>query len=472
MNLGLMGLGHVGTGLVQLLQAQEEAIRARLGEPLVLRRVLVRDPGKPRAVRLDRDLLTTDPEAILADPSIDLVVELIGGLEPARSYILRALEAGKSVITANKEVLADHGRETLTLAQERGADLLFEGSVGGAIPILRSLLDSLTGSRLTRILGIINGTTNYILTQMAEEDRDFAQALSDAQRLGYAEADPTADVEGHDAARKLAILASLGFSADVRSGDVLTRGISAVAPADLEYGRRHGLVCKLIAQAEDLGGFVAAQVAPAFIDARHPLARVKGAFNAVYVYGEGLGESMFYGLGAGGVPTASAVLGDVLTAVRHRRRGVAFSQPLPSRALRVRSAREAASRFYLRLETLPHPTASADLRKLLLQHGVTLSSFLDHAGRHKGETRLTLVTNPCPLGRLEGALEEARALPWIREQGALVQLLDLEAGEPDALPGWVHLEERRTTGRMEVGPLARREASKAAISAPPAEGGR
>ncbi len=451
MRLGLLGLGHVGCGVVQLLGAQSEAIALRLGEPLEVGRVLVRNPAKPRPVKVNPDLLTTDPSAVLTDPAIDVVVEVMGGVEPTGSYIRQALQHGKSVVTANKEIMADQGRDLLALAQEQGADLLFEGSVGGAIPILRALLDSLTGSRVTRILGIVNGTTNFILTQMGEEGQDFAQALAEAQRLGYAETDPTADVEGHDAARKLAILSSLAFSTDVRSGDVLARGITAITSDDLAYARRHGLACKLIAQAEDQGGFVAAQVAPAFVDARHPLARVKGAFNAIYVYGDGLGESMFYGLGAGGVPTGSAVLGDVLQAARNRQSRVAFSRPLPSRGLAVRSAREAVSRFYVRLETETHASAAADLRRLLLQHGVTLSSFLDQPGQNRGQARFTLVTNPCTLGALEAALQAALSLPWVRAVGALVQMLDLQAGDLAVeLPPTVQVEERRMLGRLEV----------------------
>ena len=451
MRLGLLGLGHVGCGVVQLLETQSEAIALRLGEPLEVGRVLVRDPAKPRPVKVNPDLLTTDPSAVLADPAIDVVVEVMGGVEPTGAYIRQALQHGKSVVTANKEIMADQGRDLLALAQEQGVDLLFEGSVGGAIPILRALLDSLTGSRVTRILGIVNGTTNFILTQMAEEGQDFAEALAEAQRLGYAETDPTADVEGHDAARKLAILSSLAFSTDVRSGDVLARGITAITSDDLAYARRHGLACKLIAQAEDQGGFVAAQVAPAFVDARHPLARVKGAFNAIYVYGDGLGESMFYGLGAGGVPTGSAVLGDVLQAARNRRSRVAFSRPLPSRGLAVRSAREAVSRFYVRLETETHANAAADLRRLLLQHGVTLSSFLDQPGQNRGQARFTLVTNPCTLGALEDALQAALSLPWVRAVGALVQMLDLQAGDLAVeLPPTVQVEERRMLGRLDV----------------------
>lgn len=452
MRVGLLGLGHVGCGVVQLMTAQREAVAARLGEPLELGRVLVRNPAKPRPVQVNADLLTTDPSAVLNDPSIDVVVEVIGGLEPAGSYIRQALGRGKSVVTANKEIMADQGPDLLALAQSQGVDLLFEGSVGGAIPILRALLDSLSGSRVTRILGIVNGTTNYILTQMEEEGQDFAEALADAQRLGYAEADPTADVEGHDAARKLAILSSLAFSTHLRSSDVLARGITAIAADDLAYAQRHGLACKLIAQAEDQGGFVAAQVAPAFVDARHPLARVRGAFNAIYVYGDGLGESMFYGLGAGGVPTGSAVLGDILQAARNRKSGVAFSRPLPSRGLAVRSAREAVSRFYVRLEAETHATASADLRRLLLQHGVTLSSFLDQSAQVRGRARFTLVTNPCTLGALEEALRTVQSLPWVLAVGALVQMPDLQAGDPAAeLPPTVRVEERRMLGRLEVG---------------------
>ena len=353
MHIGLFGLGVVGSAVYEILQHNAAIIRSQTRVDVVVRRVCVRDPDKARTVALPAGLLTTDPRAILDDPEIEVVVEVMGGLSPAREYMLQALQRGKSVITANKEVIADHGPELFEMAENAGADLLFEASVGGGIPILRPLAETLAAGRIRRVLGIINGTTNYILSQMSQTGAAFATALAEAKARGYAEADPTADVEGHDAARKLAILAAIAFHAKVNTAFVRTEGITRIGPADIAYGRERGWVVKLIALAQARAGEIEARVQPCFLPAAHPLAGVSDAFNAIYIYGDEVGETMFYGRGAGGLPTASAVIGDIVAAVRNRRVGVSFSENRFHRPLRPISPEAVSARYCLRLALDP-----------------------------------------------------------------------------------------------------------------------
>ena len=355
MNIGLFGLGVVGSAVYEILQHNAAIIRSQTRTDVVVRRICVRDPDKPRAVAVPAGLLTTDPRAILDDPEIEVVVEVMGGLSPAREYLLQALQRGKSVITANKEVIADHGPELFEMAENAGADLLFEASVGGGIPILRPLKETLAAGRIRRILGIINGTTNYILSQMSETGAAFATALAEAQAKGYAEAEPTADVEGHDAARKLAILASIAFHAKVGTDFVQAEGIRRITPADIAYGRERGWALKLIAMAEARDSEVEARVQPCYLPVTHPLAGVSDAFNAIYIYGDEVGETMFYGRGAGGRPTASAVIGDIVAAVRNRRVGVSFSEGRFHHPLRPRPSAAISARYCLRLALDPAP---------------------------------------------------------------------------------------------------------------------
>jgi homoserine dehydrogenase len=357
MNIGLIGFGTVGTAVYQILQKNRDELRHQTRVDLQVKRVAVRDVTKPRSTALPEGILTGDPWDVVNDPTIDIVVEMVGGahLEPV---LLQALASGKSVVTANKELIADHGPDLFHQAEASDVDLLFEGSVGGGIPILRPLKETLAAGRIHRIMGIVNGTTNYMLTQMARDGKTYAQALAEAQAAGYAEADPTADVDGHDAARKLAILATIAFHSRVTTADVYVEGIRRISPADLAYGRQRGWTLKLIAMAAQEGDQYEAQVHPAFLPDSHPLAGVNDSFNAICVYGEEVGETMFYGRGAGGMPTASAVIGDIVEAAKNRRRGVSFSD-FPtyhdwSRKEQVR----VLSRYYLRARTL-QPAAAA-----------------------------------------------------------------------------------------------------------------
>src|SRR3954462_14533624 len=316
-HVGLLGCGHVGSALVRQIAEQGAAIEARTGVRLEVTRVAVRNLARERDVPLATSVFTHDAAAVVVAEDVDVVVEVIGGIEPARELIIEALKAGKPVVTANKELLANVGRDLFETAEGAGVDLLFEASVAGGIPLIRPLRESLAGDRIRRVLGIVNGTTNYILSRMAESGASFHDALAEAQGLGYAERDPTADVEGFDAAAKTAIIASIAFGARVVAGDVYREGISGITDADIKSAAELGYAVKLLAVAEETEAGVAVRVHPTMVPMSHPLASVRDSFNALFIEADAVGQLMFYGRGAGGEPTASAVLGDVIDAAKN-----------------------------------------------------------------------------------------------------------------------------------------------------------
>src|SRR5512132_3351611 len=322
LRVGMLGCGVVGTGVARLLVEHGRPLRDRAGVPVALARVAVRDVTRKRDPAVDPTLLTGDAGAVVADPEVDVVVEVMGGIEPARSLILEAIRLGKPVVTANKELLATHGGELFDAADAAGVDLKFEAAVGGAIPIVAPLKESLAGDRVRRVLGIVNGTTNYVLWRMASTGAGYEEALAEATELGYAEPDPSSDVEGFDAAAKCAILASLAFNTRVTSREVYREGITEVTAADIAAARRMGYTVKLLAIAELVDGAVAVRVHPAMVPDSHPLASVNESFNAVFVEGDAVGQLMFYGRGAGSLPTGSAIVGDLVDVVRNREQGV------------------------------------------------------------------------------------------------------------------------------------------------------
>jgi homoserine dehydrogenase len=313
--IGLLGFGTVGTGVVRILHDNAALISQKTGAVVQIKTILVRNPNKVRQIVVDAQI-TTDAQVILHDPEISVVVELMGGEEPAKTLMLEALTSGKHVITANKDVMAKFGQELFAAAEEHGVNLLFEASVGGGIPIIRPLKRCLAANRIFEIMGIVNGTTNYMLDKMTTEGVDFASVLAEAQSKGYAEADPTADVGGLDAARKIAILASIAFGTRVSLKDVSVEGITRIEPQDIDYGRELGYVVKLLAIAQETEKGVNARVHPAFIPQTHPLASVRDVFNAIFIRGDAVGETMFYGRGAGSMPTASAVCADIMETAR------------------------------------------------------------------------------------------------------------------------------------------------------------
>jgi homoserine dehydrogenase len=419
--VGLLGCGHVGSALVRLLDGHAASIEARAGVKIEVAKVAVRNLAKERDVDLDAARFTHDADEVVADPDIDLVVEVIGGIEPARSLILAALGAGKSVVTANKELLANFGRELFETAEANGVDLLFEASVCGGIPLIRPLRESLAGDRIRRITGIVNGTTNFVLTRMTESKMSFHEALAEAQTLGYAERDPTADVEGFDAAAKAAILASIAFGAKVVAGDVYSEGISAVSPSDIESARELGYVVKLLALIEEVDDEIAVRVHPAMVPVTHPLAGVKDSFNAVFIEADAAGSLMFYGRGAGGMPTASAVLGDLIDAARNLAagsRGATMGAPSKKRA---RPIDEVASQFYVMCEVADRPGVLAAIASAFGEHGVSIKSMQQQG--IADDARLIFVTHRARERDFEATMAAVRQLESVHRVGSILRVV-------------------------------------------------
>jgi homoserine dehydrogenase len=420
--IGLLGCGNVGGALVQLL-ADADGVAARTGLRFEVTRVAVRNVARERSVDLPEGCLTHDADAVVADPDVDVVVELIGGIEPARRLVLAALKQGKPVVTANKELLANVGSELFEAAATAGVDLLYEAAVAGAIPLIRPLRESLAGERITRVMGIVNGTTNYILTRMTEEGASYGEALSEAQSLGYAERDPTADVEGYDAGAKAAILASIAFGVTVVAGDVYREGISGVTPADIDVARRLGYVVKLLAIAERVNGDVAVRVHPAMIPATHPLASVRDSFNAVFIEGEAVGELMLYGRGAGGMPTASAVLGDLVDAA-HNLRTRSSGRSGTLRAGRFRPIDELSSQYYLNLDVVDRPGVLSAVAHVFGEHGVSIRS-MEQEGLGD-EARLVFITHRALERDVQATLHGLRHLDAVKRIGSLLRVVGPE----------------------------------------------
>ena len=413
--IGLLGCGNVGAPLVGLIRERGSVIAARTGLQLEVTRVAVRSLAKERPVTLPEGVLTLDAAGLAVDPDIDVVVEVIGGIEPARELVLAALKAGKPVVTGNKELLANVGADLFAAAEEAGVDLLFEAAVAGGIPFMRPLRESLAGERIDRIMGIVNGTTNYILTRMTEAGVTYADALAEAQQLGYAERDPTADVEGHDAAAKAAIIASIAFGVRVVAGDVYDEGISGITPADIDYAAKMGYVVKLLAIAEQHDGAepdghageVAVRVHPAMVPADHPLASVRDSFNALFVEGAAVGDLMFYGRGAGGSPTASAVLGDVIDAALNRTRGSHATVGKLAKA-RIRPIDETETAYYLNMDVYDQPGVLAAVAGVFGRHDVSIRS-MEQEGLG-GEARLVFITHVAREAAVQATVRELHHL--------------------------------------------------------------
>jgi homoserine dehydrogenase len=429
--IGLLGCGNVGAALVQLVEDRGDDIAARTGLRLRVGRVAVRSLSKEREVALGPDVLTTDAQAVATDPAVDLVVEVIGGIEPARELIVEALKAGKPVVTANKELLANVGAELYAAAESSGVDLLFEAAVAGGIPLVRPLRESLVGEDVSRVMGIVNGTTNYILTKMTEEGWSYAEALAEAQSLGYAERDPTADVEGFDAGAKAAIIATIAFGVKVVAGDVYHEGISQVTATDIDHARRLGYQVKLLAVVERFDdGSVAVRVHPAMVPDTHPLASVRDSFNAVFVEGGAVGDLMFYGRGAGGFPTASAVLGDVVDAAANLAKGTHASLGSFTKAA-LRPIDDLASAFYVNLEVADRPGVLAAVAGVFGAHGVSIKSMEQESvggdgagdGADDGSARLMFITHGAREADVRATLHELRSLDVVRSIGSVLRVI-------------------------------------------------
>lgn len=418
--LGVLGHGTVGAAFVDLVTRQSATIAARSGVQLEVARVAVRNVANHKNSAI-AELLTTDADFVVNDPTIDVVVEVMGGVDDARRLIHKALSNGKPVITANKALLATHGAELFDAADRFGIDLLFEAAVCGGIPLIRPLRESLRGEPINRVLGIVNGTTNYILTKMTEESMTYADALAGAQRLGYAEADPTADVEGHDAAAKLAIIASIAFGQKVVASDVYCQGISAITPADISIANRLGFAVKLLAIAEvDEAGSVLVRVHPAMVPHHHPLASVRDAFNAVVVDGRASGSLMFYGRGAGGDPTASAVLGDVIDASMNLNKGAHASLGVLGES-KLRSMSSLIGEYLLPLEVTDRPGVLHAVTGIFARHGVSIRAA-EQDGLGNG-ARLVFLTHDANEAAVQACIDELRKLDVVMHVGGLLRVI-------------------------------------------------
>jgi homoserine dehydrogenase len=410
LGIALIGCGTVGSGVARLLLEEPARLAARAGRPLQLRRVLVRDPAKARAVALPPELVTTNFEAVLADPGVQVAVELVGGVSWARPAVLRLLAAGKDVVTANKALLALHGAEVFDAARRHGRAVAFEASVAGGVPIIAALSQCLAANQIESIQGILNGTCNFILTAMTEGEHTYAQALAEAQRLGYAEADPTLDVDGTDTAHKLAILAQIAFGVSVPAGAIDRRGIAGVEALDVHFARELGYTIKLLAEAWLHERLLALHVSPVLLRRQAPLALVRGPYNAVYVVGDAVGDTLYYGRGAGQMPTASAVVADLIDLAVGRAQRTFATLRLWSgngSGIVLRPAAAVRSRFYLRLVVEDRPGVLAEVAGELAQHQISISSVIQHEApeEHEGEkVVLVIMTHTAPTGSFRAAL--------------------------------------------------------------------
>ncbi|MBI5445593.1 MAG: homoserine dehydrogenase [Deltaproteobacteria bacterium] len=426
--VGLIGIGTVGAGVAQVLQENGDEIARRLGATLRIIKIADKDIETDRGVPLDRSVLTTDVSEVLENPEVEIVVELVGGYEPAKSFLLRAIAAGKHVVTANKALLAVHGDDLIAAARERRVDLGFEASVGGGIPILRSVREGMSANRVHTIFGILNGTTNYILTEMKEKGESFERVLREAQRLGYAEVDPTFDVEGIDAAHKLTILSTLAFGRKVPFEAVYTEGISRVTPQDIQYAADFGYDIKLLAVAKQDGKRVEARVHPTMIPSNHLLAGVRGVYNAVYVDADFLGPTLYYGQGAGRRATASAVVADIVEIARNVLLGIAWR--VPPRAYQedglepavIKPIEETVSQYYLRAMALDKPGVLSKISGALGEYGISIESVVQK-GRDAGQAvPLIIMTHEAREADIRQALGEIDTLGVTLGAPALIRI--------------------------------------------------
>ena len=424
--IGLLGFGTVGTGVVQILHDNASLIAQRSGAVIQIKKILVRDLHKKRSLAAEAEI-TADPASILNDPEISIVVELLGGEEPARSLMLQALKNGKHVVTANKDVIAKYGRELFDAAEQNNVSLLFEASVGGGIPIIRPLKRCLAANRIFEVMGIVNGTTNYMLDKMTLEGVDFATVLAEAQAKGYAEADPTADVGGLDAARKIAILASIAFGSRVTLADVSVEGITGIEPEDIDYGRELGYVIKLLAIAQETEKGVNARVHPAFLPQTHPLAAVRDVFNAIFIRGDAVGETMFYGRGAGSLPTGSAVCADIMEIVRDICHGSS------SRILctcfeekRISPISETSSPYYIRVIAEDRPGVMAAIAGAFGDHQVSLQSVIQKR-RVEARAEIVLITHKVNDAALQRAVQTLNGMAVVHKVSTVLRVVGDDA---------------------------------------------
>ena len=420
--VALLGLGTVGTGVYKVMKMQEPEMARKLGAVLKIKKILVRNLEKAAKKVDDPSVLTSDWQEIIQDETIDIVIEVMGGLEPAGSYIKEALQAGKNVVTANKDLIAVRGGELLDAASENKVDLMFEAAVAGGIPIIGPLKNSLSANYISEVMGIVNGTTNFILSKMTEEGMDYYQALSIATKLGYAEADPTADVEGYDAGRKMAIMASIAFHSRVTFQDVYTEGITRITEKDIAYAKELGWVIKLVGVAKNTPEGVEARVHPMLIPKDHPLATVAGSYNAVFVHGDAVDDVMFYGRGAGELPTASAIMGDVFEVAKNIVHGIAGSTHCGCyKELPIKKIDDIISRYFLRMEVEDKPGVLATVASVLGNNSVSIAQVVQQA-KSGDNAEIVVITDHVRERHLKDALLTFESMSVIKSISALIRV--------------------------------------------------
>ena len=426
-NVGLIGFGTVGTGVVRVLKENSSVIRERLGSEVALKRVADRDTSRDRGVKLEEGVLTSDARAVINDPEISIVIELVGGTGVAKDFIMEALDRGKHVVTANKALLSTHGKEIFKKAAEKGLDIGFEAAVAGGIPIIKALREGLSANRIESIYGIINGTSNYILSKMTNDGGRFEDVLRRAQEKGYAEADPTYDVEGIDAAHKLAILINLAYGAFIKLEDIYTEGITRVSQLDIRFAKEFGYRIKLLAIAKSVDGSIEARVHPTMIPAEHPLSAVDGAYNAVHVRGDAVGSVMFYGLGAGMMPTASAVAADIIDICRNLKKGISNRVPLfhsdaASAGVEIKDMDKLEIPYYIRFLAVDKPGVLSKISGVLGAHDISIASVVQRERKVGGGVPLVIVTHNAVERELRSAIEEIEKLDIILDKAVYIRI--------------------------------------------------
>jgi homoserine dehydrogenase len=428
--VGLLGFGTVGSGMVKILLENREVIESRLGASLALKRIAVHDLEKDRGVAVDASLLTTNAEMVIDDPEVDIVVELIGGYEPAKTLMLRAIENGKQVVTANKALLAAYGGEIFSAASQKGVEVGFEASVGGGIPLIRSMKEGLVANRIESLFGILNGTANYILTKMTDQGIPFSEVLKEAQALGYAEADPTFDIEGIDTAHKLTVLLAIAYGVPIDSKAVYTEGISKVTPLDIKFMKEFGYRIKLLAISKDDGGAIEARVHPTLIPDDSMLANVNEAYNALYIQGDAVGNVMLYGPGAGMMPTGSAVVSDLVDVARNVLRGAVGRvpsvgyQPAGMKTRRIRSIEELQAKYYFRFSAEDRPGVLSKISGILANHQISIKSVHQKGRDLVGAVPIVMITHEAKEAAVRTALSEIDQLEVVKDKTVLIRIED------------------------------------------------
>ncbi|MBE0426726.1 MAG: homoserine dehydrogenase [Nitrospirae bacterium] len=428
-NAGMIGFGTVGTGTTKILLENRDILRERIGFEINLKKIATRDIHKDRGIKLPEGMLTSDVDAVLNDPDIQIVVELIGGIIPAKDYILKAIKNGKHVVTANKALLATDGVEIFTAAQNAGVEIGFEASVAGGIPIIKVIREGLVADRIKAVYGIINGTSNYILTKMTDENVEFSVVLKDAQQLGYAEADPTLDIEGIDSAHKLAILAYLAYGIPFPFNDIYIEGISNISPQDINFASDLGYKVKLLAIAKETDGEIELRVHPTIIPKNYLISKVDGPFNAVYIDGDATGSTLYYGRGAGAMPTGSAVVSDIVNIARDIRKNVAERVPVvvkPARDVRIKNMNDITSMYYFRFSALDRPGVLSKISGVLGNYNISIASVIQK-GRRVGEAvPLVVLTHEAKEKDVRMAIEEIDRLPVVMDRTVFIRVEDKE----------------------------------------------